>query len=176
MQVWFYFSYYAAVLQLRNSERKRVCATNEEIFLFVKVYGCDIGKMQKVLIITYYWPPSGGAGVQRWLKFVKYFPECGIQPIVLTVEENLASYPLLDASLAKEVPKSVNVIRTKTKEPFGIYKKIFGKNKIPSGGFSNEGGASCKDAVLRFIRGNFFIPDARIGWNKFAFEIGRAHV
>src|ERR1051326_7023170 len=126
--------------------------------------------MKKVLIITYYWPPSGGAGVQRWLKFVKYFLELGIQPIVLTGDEKSASYPVLDESLSKEIPAEVKIIRTKTKEPFGIYKKVSGKKQIPSGGFASGETHSFKDALMRFTRGNFFIPDARIGWNKYALE------
>ena len=126
--------------------------------------------MKKVLIITYYWPPSGGAGVQRWLKFVKYIPKFGIEPIVLTVDENFAAYPLLDESLGKEVPAGIKVIRTQTREPFGIYKKVSGKKQIPSGGFSSGDTSSLKDAVMRFTRGNFFIPDARIGWNNFAVD------
>lgn len=126
--------------------------------------------MKKVLIITYYWPPSGGAGVQRWLKFVKYFLEFDIQPIVLTVDKEFASYPVMDESLLKEIPESVKVVHTKTKEPFGLYKKISGKKQIPSGGFASGDTHSFKDALMRFTRGNFFIPDARIGWNKYAFE------
>jgi glycosyltransferase involved in cell wall biosynthesis len=126
--------------------------------------------MKKVLIITYYWPPSGGAGVQRWLKFAKYFLEFNIQPIIITVDKNLASYPVLDESLLKEVPENIKVIRTKTKEPFGIYKKVVGKNQIPSGGFASGNSSSFKDTLMRFFRGNFFIPDARMGWNKFAYE------
>jgi hypothetical protein len=46
---------------------------------------------EKVLIITYYWPPSGGAGVQRWLKFTKYLPSSGWIPVVLTVYPNYAA-------------------------------------------------------------------------------------
>lgn len=126
--------------------------------------------MKKVLIITYYWPPSGGAGVQRWLKFVKYFLEFDIQPMVITVDENVASYPVIDYSLLSEVPESVKIIRTKTKEPFSIYKKVAGQKQIPWGGFASEDPASLKDKLMRFFRGNFFIPDARIGWNKFAYK------
>ena len=122
------------------------------------------------MIITYYWPPSGGAGVQRWLKFTKYFLEFDIQPIVITVDETLASYPVLDESLLKEVPESIRVVRTKTNEPFGIYKKVAGRKQIPSGGFASGNSSSFKDALMRFFRANFFIPDARMGWNKFAYE------
>ncbi|MBE3139730.1 MAG: glycosyl transferase family 1, partial [Thermoplasmata archaeon] len=68
--------------------------------------------MNKVLIITYYWPPSGGAGVQRWLKFAKYLPEFGWEPVILTVDPEYAAYPVTDNSLTAELPSSVKVHRT----------------------------------------------------------------
>lgn len=125
--------------------------------------------MKKVLIISYYWPPSGGAGVQRMLKTVKYFPEFGIIPYVITVKEDKASYPSTDESLNKDVPAEAIVFRTDTFEPFGIYSKILGKKSIPTG-FSNESNPGAFQKFSRFIRGNFFIPDARRGWVKFAFR------
>ncbi len=123
--------------------------------------------MKKILFVTYYWPPSGGAGVQRALKFVKYLPEFGVQPYVLTVDEKKASYPFTDITLANEIPSSVNVRRTDTSEPFGIYSRLTGKKSIPTG-FSNESNPGLIQKSSRFIRGNFFIPDARRGWVKFA--------
>ena len=128
--------------------------------------------MKKVLIITYYWPPSGGSGVQRWLKFVKYFRNFGIEPIVLTVAPEFAALPNLDESLEHEIPAGIQVHKTRAKSPFGFYKKIK-KGAIPNSGFAGEGKASFFDNLFRFIRGNFFIPDARIGWNKFALEKAR---
>ena len=67
---------------------------------------------KKVLILTYYFPPSGGSGVQRWLKFVKYLPQLGFEPIVLTVDEKYASYPQIDESLCADIPENVRVIRS----------------------------------------------------------------
>lgn len=125
--------------------------------------------VKKVLIITYYWPPSGGSGVQRWLKFVKYFREFGIEPIVLTVDSEYAAFPNLDESLEQEIPVGIEVHKTQAKSPFGFYSKIK-KGKIPNSGFAGVGKESLLDKLFRFIRGNFFIPDARIGWNKFALE------
>ena len=58
---------------------------------------------KKVLIITYYWPPSGGAGVQRWLKFAKYLPQFNIDPFILTVNPEHASYLQIDESLERDV-------------------------------------------------------------------------
>lgn len=120
-----------------------------------------------MLIITYYWPPSGGSGVQRWLKFVKYFREFGIEPIVLTVNPEQAVYPILDETLVKEIPDGVRVIYTDAKSPLDFYKKVRKKN-VPHTGFTGEEKSGLVDKLLRFIRGNFFIPDARVGWNKFA--------
>ena len=128
--------------------------------------------MKKVLIITYYWPPSGGSGVQRWLKFVKYFRDFGIEPIVLTVAPEFAALPNIDESLEHEIPAGIEVHKTRAKSPFGFYKKIK-KGTIPNSGFAGEGKANLFDNLFRFIRGNFFIPDARIGWNKFAIEKAR---
>ena len=125
--------------------------------------------MKKVLIITYYWPPSGGSGVQRWLKFVKYFRDFGIEPIILTVDPNDATFPFRDESLLDDVPIGIEIHHTKAKSPFGLYSKIRGK-KVPQSGFSEESKPGLLDHIVRFLRGNFFIPDARIGWNKFAYD------
>jgi len=122
--------------------------------------------MNKVLIITYYWPPSGGAGVQRWLKFAKYLPEFGWTPLVLTVDPDYAAYPVTDDSLGNDLPTSVKVFKTPATDYFRIYNKD--KSKIPSAGFANNVDNTPKAKMMRFIRGNFFIPDPRKGWNKFA--------
>lgn len=124
----------------------------------------------KILLITYYWPPCGGPGVQRALKFARYLPEHSIYPYVITVDEKKASYPVIDQSLCDDVPANVKVFRTDTSEPFGFY-SAFSKNKeIPHSGFANEGNPGIMQRFSRFIRGNFFIPDARKGWNKYAYE------
>ena len=126
--------------------------------------------MKKVLIITYYWPPSGGAGVQRWLKYSKYLLEFGIEPIIVTVNADEASYPVIDNSLLYEIPEAIRVYHTHTFEPFEFYKTLSGKKQIPYAGFANEGKLTIFKKAMRFIRGNFFIPDARKGWNKYAFK------
>ncbi len=124
--------------------------------------------MKKVLIITYYWPPSGGAGVQRWLKFAKYLPDYGIEPLILTVDPQYASYPQVDKSLEKEIPPNLKIFKTRSFEALRILSGIFGKKSVPYGGFSNVDRRSFFQMLLRFIRGNFFIPDARVGWNRYA--------
>ena len=83
--------------------------------------------MKRVLIITYYWPPSGGSGVQRWLKFSKYLPEFGIKPIVYTVDNG--EYPAEDLSLQKDIHQEVEVIRQPIIEPYTFYKKFTGQKK-----------------------------------------------
>ena len=112
----------------------------------------------KVLIITYYWPPAGGSGVQRWLKFVKYFQEFGIEPIIYTVDN--ANYPKLDKTLLKEVPKNVTILKQPIWEPTDL---LFWKHKkTQTTSLSNLS----KGGFLSFIRGNFFIPDPKIFWVK----------
>ena len=121
----------------------------------------------RLLVLTYYWPPSGGAGVQRCLKWVKYLPELGVQPTVITVDPDQASYPVRDESLLREVPAGVRVLRTPTLEPFESYQKLTGR-AVPHGGFANEGKPSAVQQAMRFVRGNFFLPDPRRGWNRYA--------
>ena len=125
--------------------------------------------MKKVLVITYYWPPSGGAGVQRWVKFIKYFKDQNINPFIISVEPDFASYPLIDNSLKNDIPDNTNVYLTKTNEPYSFYKKI-NNNQTPYAGFANEGRPNFFQKIARFIRGNFFIPDSRKGWNNFAYK------
>ncbi|WP_226163193.1 glycosyltransferase family 4 protein [Hymenobacter terricola] len=121
----------------------------------------------RLLVITYYWPPSGGAGVQRCLKFVKHLGHFNVEPTVITVDAAQATYPVLDESLLADVPANVRVIRTATSEPFESYKKLTGR-AVPYGGFANEGKPGLMQKALRFVRGNLFIPDPRRGWNRHA--------
>ena len=120
--------------------------------------------MKKVLIITYYWPPSGGAGVQRSVKFVKYLRSFHIEPIVLTVNPNQASYPVVDESLVNEISKEQEVYRTDSFEALRVVERLFGKKHIPTSGFSNKSKGGILSWTLRFLRGNLFLPDARKGW------------
>ncbi|WP_405212090.1 glycosyl transferase family 1 [Dokdonia sp. Asnod2-E02] len=118
----------------------------------------------KVLIIAYYWPPAGGPGVQRWLKFTKYLPEFGIEPIVY-VPEN-PSYPIVDDSLVAEVSDKVTVIKQPIKEPYGWASTLSRKQTktISSGILPKEGKQSLLQKAMLYVRGNFFVPDARVGW------------
>ena len=117
----------------------------------------------KVLIVTYYWPPSGGSGVQRWLKFVKYLQEFGIEPIVFTVDD--PKYPIQDSTLKSEIPKGITVLKQPIWEPNNLL-NFFKKNKTQeSAGFLNPN-PSFTGKVLQYIRANYFIPDARKFWVK----------
>ena len=113
--------------------------------------------LKKVLVIVYYWPPSGGSGVQRWLKFVKYMREFGWEPIVYTAENG--EYPVIDESLEKEVPVGIEVIRTKIWEPYQIYKKVMGqkKDKKVVSGFIQEKEASFVSKASMWIRENGYL-------------------
>jgi glycosyltransferase involved in cell wall biosynthesis len=125
----------------------------------------------KVLILTYYWPPAGGPGVQRWLKFCKYLPENGIDPIVITVKEQEATWPIRDAKLLDQVSDQIKIHSTSTFEPFELYLKTSGKKQVPYSGFANEEKKeNFISKLAKFIRGNFFLPDARKGWNSFAYK------
>jgi glycosyltransferase involved in cell wall biosynthesis len=121
--------------------------------------------LKRVLIITYYWPPAGGPGVQRWLQFVKYFKDFDIEPVVY-VPEN-PSYPLLDESFEVQVPSDVSILKLPINEPYRFAKVLSRKKtkQISSGIISNKK-QSLVEKLMLFVRGNFFIPDARIGWVK----------
>lgn len=123
--------------------------------------------MKKVLVITYYWPPSGGGGVQRWLKFTKYLPEFGWEPIIFTPEiQNAPSY---DRSLLKDIDPGLKVIRTPIWEPYSIYRKITNRKSNENLGASFASGKKSNvfvENLSNWIRSNFFIPDARKYWIK----------
>ncbi|MEG3658805.1 glycosyltransferase family 4 protein [Arenibacter palladensis] len=121
--------------------------------------------MQKVLIITYYWPPAGGPGVQRWLKFVKYLKDYKIEPIVY-IPEN-PNYPIIDESLLDEVPAGIKIYKKPIYEPYG-FARLFSKKKTKkiSAGIINSKNQSVIERVMLWIRGNLFIPDARKFWIK----------
>lgn len=130
--------------------------------------------MKKVLILTYYWPPSGGSGVQRWMYFCKYLPEFGFEPIVLTVSENSASYKNIDDSLVENV-KNIETHKTHSFEFLKLYSLITTGSKkkgIPQGDVNSKNRGILNKAFI-FLRGNFFIPDARLGWKKSAIKKAR---
>lgn len=120
--------------------------------------------MKRVLVITYYWPPVGGSGVQRWVKFAKYLPSEGWQPVIYTPENpDLSS---IDESLLTDIPAEAEIVKRPICEPYGIYRKLTGSKgqiKIEA----NPGGDGRKSLLKKismWIRGNFFMPDPRCLW------------
>ena len=129
--------------------------------------------MKKVLFITYQWPPAGGPGVQRVLKFVKYLPQMGWQPLVLTVKNG--EYPAIDESLINEIPDNIKVFKTASFEPNRMYKKFVGmKNDehIPTAILA-EKDKNRKQQLAAWIRLNLFVPDAKRGWLPYALKQGQ---
>jgi glycosyltransferase involved in cell wall biosynthesis len=123
--------------------------------------------LKKFLLITYYWPPAGGAGVMRWAKMSKYISRFGWQPVVYTPLNG--EIPVVDESLVKEIPAEIEVVRTPIWEPYELYKTFLGRKKTEKlySGFINEKKkVSLAQKISVFIRGNFFIPDARMFWIK----------
>lgn len=141
--------------------------------------------MKRLLIISYYWPPTGGSGVQRWVKFAKYLPSQGWQPVVYTPEnpEQLA----VDSTLLADIPECAEIIRTPIREPYNAYRRILRFFSRSGGGpiaradriqqtgttrgqdeinpiNNRKKGVMKKLAVL--LRGNLFVPDPRVGWVK----------
>ncbi len=122
--------------------------------------------MRKLLIVAYYFPPSGGPGVQRVLKHTKYLPESGWQPVVLTVSNG--QFPARDESLLQQIPETTKVRRTHIYEPYDLYRILTGRKKgtaIDVNVIKKESQKlTFKERIAEFIRATFFIPDARVGW------------
>lgn len=122
--------------------------------------------MKKVLIVTYYWIPSGGSGVQRWVKFVKYLRDFGWEPIIYTPEN--PEFPSTDHSFESDIPADITVLKTPIWEPYNVYRKLTNKENEPiKAGFISENKKhGWKDKLSVWIRGNFLIPDPRRFWIK----------
>lgn len=122
--------------------------------------------MKRVLIISYYWPPTGGSGVQRWVKFAKYLPEEGWQPVIYTPEnpEQLA----VDTTLEAEIPAEAEIIKTHITEPYELYKKFLrrsghSKEAVEVNPVNAQNKSFAQKAAM-WVRGNFFRPDPRCLW------------
>lgn len=128
---------------------------------------------RKVLVLTYYFPPSGGPGVQRVLKFVKYLPSFDWNPVVVTVQDG--AYPARDPSLEDEVPPAAQVVRTASWDPYQLYARLTGRSPdeaVVQGSVEGRE-ATWTETLARWIRANVFLPDARVGWVPFAVIRGR---
>ena len=118
--------------------------------------------MKRALIITYYWVPLGGSGVQRWVKFSKYLPENGWQPVVYTPSN--PDFPLRDESLVSDVPDECEVIKQPIWEPYRLAALFSNKKNLNTGMFRAGEKSSMKDKLMNYVRSNYFIPDPRVFW------------
>ena len=126
--------------------------------------------LPRVLVVTYYFPPAGGPGVQRVLKTVRYLRDAGFEPVVLTVKDG--AFPSQDAALADDVPEGVEIIRTRAPDPFALYARLKGSapGSVPTGSVEAETRLA---RLALWVRANLFLPDARVGWVPFAIAAGR---
>ena len=131
---------------------------------------------RRVLIIAYYFPPSGGSGVQRALKFVKYLPQFDWQPVVLTLDPESAAYPNLDPAMLDDIPAEAEVHRTGSWDPYRLYAGLTSKKKeaAVSVGFLSDSPVTTREKFSRWVRANVFIPDARVGWYFYALKRAKA--
>ena len=118
--------------------------------------------LKRVLIIAYYWPPSGGGGVQRWLKFAKLLPSVGWEPIIVTPSN--PDVPVVDPSLNDDVPKDLEVWTFPVMEPTRLLKKFGLGGGTARLGAERQLKSSFLKTLIRWVRGNLFLPDARVGW------------
>lgn len=124
----------------------------------------DTAAPKRVLIISYYWPPSGGVGVHRCLKFAKYLRDFGWEPVVYTASG--AQYPYFDPTNERHIPPGITVLKRPIWEPYNLFKVASGRK--PSAAMNNPVHVRDKrsrvDNLAIWVRGNFFIPDARALW------------
>lgn len=118
--------------------------------------------MKRVLVITYYWPPSGGSGVQRWVKFSKYLPQNGWQPVIYTPQN--PEMPSVDRSLEADIPPQTEVIKRPIHEIYGLYKKLTGRGGKGEVNPINSQKKSLIQRLIMALRGNLFVPDPRVVW------------
>ncbi len=145
---------------------------------FYAIFGPpSLNLLKKFLLITYYWPPAGGAGVMRWAKMSRYIGQFGWQPVIYTPSNG--EVPVNDDSLIREIPPDIEVVRTPIWEPYQLYKAFLGrskKEKLYSGFINENKKASLTQKISVFIRGNFFIPDARMFWVKPSIQFLEAYL
>ena len=121
--------------------------------------------MKRVLVITYYWPPAGGSGVQRWVKFSKYLPGNGWQPVIYTPEN--PEMQSVDHTLEADIPQEAEIIKRPITEIYSIYRRLTGKSASQAQvNMVNAQGKSWKQRLMMAIRGRFFVPDPRVSWVK----------
>ena len=138
----------------------------------------DLAARRRVLLLSYYFPPSGGSGVQRPLKWSRYLPDEGWDVTVIAPDPAQASYPDLDASLTDEVPPGVQVVRTRSWDPYAAYARLQGKKKedVVATGLPPDGATTTMASVAAWLRANVFLPDARVAWVPFAARAALAEI
>ncbi|MDQ3102139.1 MAG: glycosyltransferase, partial [Bacteroidota bacterium] len=123
--------------------------------------------MKRVLIIAYYWPPNAGVGVYRWLKFSKYLPQYGWQPVIYTPAD--PEMQAVDPTLEQEIPAQAEVIKAPITEPYSLYKRFTGRKKeerLQTAFLRETAASNWKEDLALWLRSNLFIPDARVWWVK----------
>ena len=120
--------------------------------------------MKKVLVITYYWPPTGGSGVQRWVKFAKYLPQYGWQPVIYTPEN--PEMTSVDRSLEGDIPPEAIVVKRPITEFYSLYRRLMGRRdgSVKEVNPINNRERTFKQKLMLMLRGNLFIPDPRVTW------------
>ena len=146
------------------SERSSIASISSIPLLPQKSYLYAMDEKKRILIITYYWPPSAGSGVQRWLKFAKYLPEYGWEPVIFTPEN--PDFELKDESLLQEVSKDTEVLKFPIWEPYGIFRKIKKTPVKDPGVILENKKKSLTDRLAIWLRANLLIPDPRVFWVK----------
>lgn len=131
---------------------------------------------RSIVITCYYWPPSGGGGVLRWLRLSAALCDAGFNVTVLAPAG--ADYPLQDPQLVRQVHPRVRVERCPIIEPYGLYRRLTKRPPDeamrPDHAKMNRRG--WREVMATLVRGNFFVPDARVGWTVPAARyLGRLH-
>ncbi len=132
--------------------------------------------MKKVLIITYYWPPSGGSGVQRWLKFTKYLPSFGVEPHIYTPSN--PNFNVQDDKLINDIPSETVIIKKKIVEPYGFYRALVGKKNSTGANFgmTNTNKTSKVQKMALWVRSNIFLPDPRVWWVRPSYNFLKTYI
>ena len=122
------------------------------------------GRRRRVLIVTYYWPPSGGSGVQRWLKLAKYLPESGWEPVIVAPAD--ADYELTDETLGGDVDDGLEVLRYPIREPYALYRRLTGDTgrKAPTARDASGARPGALRRIAVWARANLFVPDPKVWW------------
>jgi len=137
--------------------------------------------LKRILFISYYFSPSGESGMQRSLKFVKYLPTYGWEPVVMTIKDNRYNTGRMDYASLKEIPDMVRIYRTGmihllstlSRISHNLYRKRDGLKNIHNKQVNtvdivNSANHSIKKQLMDVLT----IPDRYNGWFLFAISNG----